>query len=50
MGYLGRMTQWKVRDNLQQKPTHSYADVVLRVNYHSRPTPPLSTPQTTKTP
>jgi tryptophanyl-tRNA synthetase len=50
MGYLGRMTQWKVRDNLQQNPTHSYADVVLRVNYPSRPTPPLSTPQTTKTP
>jgi tryptophanyl-tRNA synthetase len=49
MGYLGRMTQWKVRDNLQQNPTHSYADVVLRVNYPSRPTPPLSTPQTTKT-
>jgi tryptophanyl-tRNA synthetase len=49
MGYLGRMTQWKVCDNLQHSRGNSYADVVLRANCHSRPTPPRSTPQTTKT-
>jgi hypothetical protein len=49
MGYLGRMTQWKVRIS-QQALTTNNTNMHHRPNSHSLRTPPPWTPPTTKTP